>query len=427
MAATFFDGYVTNIVFAGEFDVGQRHILCDAHTKWQRPHLPDYLTELRVGMMVRVEGDTRNGAFVAKSVQVDPRKTRVKTTVEGRGLIQQPPQLRKEGMGQEGKLWVEGYPLHVTPDTTLLAADGTGLVGEQVTANITTNVWATYKAERGSDGALTATLIKFEPNQVDADEQDYHDRAKPRYIDADPGKHKPAQLIFGSKVAVKFDVLPDQEVQDYVRRIGNSLVPQYQKDLPASDPTKIDFRFYVVKVASLWMGNMEDEIDLPNGIVLVQEDVLESFENEAQLAAFLAYCVAHVLEKQDYIYNTRLHRDKYAYLAGAYAGRYGLPVSEVFGLKLQALIVEIAERCDRIGLTYMLQQGYDIRQAALSQRKLDGTLIDDPLGPDETPQPRTVKLMEELQLDYAAINYADLKTNGGAFRAMKAKAHAAAK
>src|SRR5450432_2487584 len=64
-----FDGYVTNIASANEFDVGQRHVLCSPQTKWgHAKHLPNSLAVLRVGAQVYVKGEGHQGAFVAKSV-----------------------------------------------------------------------------------------------------------------------------------------------------------------------------------------------------------------------------------------------------------------------------------------------------------------------------------------------------------------------
>lgn len=418
-----FDGFVTNVVSATEFDVGTRHILCDAATKWKRPKtLPDYATSVRVGTLVRIDGKSRKGAFTAKSVEVSPRKSKLDEKIGGRGLIERGQRLSSDPQGWIETIWVEGFPLEVGPNTSVLDAAGS----EQPAAEINTNMWATYEAVRDGNGALVADRISLEANHVNPDEKEYRDKADPELIPADPGKHKPARLRFGNRAPVKFDLLPE-EVQDYLSKVGNGLVPQYQRDLPATDPTKIKFRFYAVKIPNGWVGNMQDKVDLPNGVVLVSADVLSRLENEAQLAAYLAYCIAHVLEKQDFLNRARLHRDMYAVIAGDAAGLYGLPVVATFDLKLQKLAAEIDERCDRIALTYMLPQGYDIREAALSLLKQDGTSMNNPLDEDEKPPARVEKLMEELQLDYAKTDYSSLKKSREAYAEIRAEAQAAAK
>ncbi|HEY0795798.1 MAG TPA: hypothetical protein VGD64_08450 [Acidisarcina sp.] len=74
-----FDGYVTNIVSPSEFDVGKRHVICDDNTTWQRNStLPEFLTELRVGIAVHVDGEFRDlnhkRTFVATNVHPNPNE-----------------------------------------------------------------------------------------------------------------------------------------------------------------------------------------------------------------------------------------------------------------------------------------------------------------------------------------------------------------
>ena len=61
-----------------------------------------------------------------------------------------------------------------------------------------------------------------------------------------------------------YEIIPNGEIQAYVTDLGRRLVPQYQRDLPDTDPEKIPFKFYVVK---------RDEpgaaVSLPNGVVMV--------------------------------------------------------------------------------------------------------------------------------------------------------------
>lgn len=165
-ASEFFEGYVTNVVSPSEFDVGQRHVTCDAQTRWQRPsNAPEYLATPRVGMQVFVKGESRHGAFVATAVNLDPHKIKVETKLEGRGLIEQAPQLHPDDQGWAGTLWVDGYPLQVTRHTNLVTADGVAFPGDK----ITTNLWATYQASRGSDGTIAVDHIIFGPNPFDPD------------------------------------------------------------------------------------------------------------------------------------------------------------------------------------------------------------------------------------------------------------------
>jgi hypothetical protein len=63
-------------------------------------------------------------------------------------------------------------------------------------------------------------------------------------------------------------------MQERVERIGNGLIPAYQRDLLADDPTKIDFRFQVVDWAK-----RHDAMTLSNGIVLIPEQLVAWLES----------------------------------------------------------------------------------------------------------------------------------------------------
>lgn len=419
-AQNYFEGFVTNIISPKEFDVGERHVQCDAKTKWDRPsHLPDPLAALRVGMLLRVDGGYRNGAYFARTIHIAPHKVKIEADLAGRALIQQPPMLKDTELGLAGTLWVDGYPLQVVPHTVLLSVDGGAVRLEK----ITTNVWADYEARRGDDGLIFATKITFEPNHIDGDEKDLRDKSEPEIIPADPVHHKAGQLKFGAHIPVKWDLIPDQDVQDYVTKVGMSLVPQYQKDLPATDPTKINFRFYAVKVPSGWIGNMEDSFDQPNGIVLVPDTVLGTLENEAQFASWLAMSIANIIEKNYYQHHNRLHGVKYAKLIGS--GLSFVPAiprtGMLAGVIYDKLPYELFERSSRIALTYLLAQGYDIRQVPFTPRIVAGLEVTNPVAPDTEVPPDVADTMEELQLDYANTNYAGLKQNREAFAIIKGK------
>jgi hypothetical protein len=92
---------------------------------------------------------------------------------------------------------------------------------------------------------------------------------------------------------VWYPVPENAALQEGVRRIGMSQVPQYQRDLPDDDPGKIPFRFYAVDEKE-----MRSEIFCDKSLILVPFEAIPSFKNDAELAALLADGVAAEQRRQ---------------------------------------------------------------------------------------------------------------------------------
>jgi hypothetical protein len=425
-----FDGYVTNIVTPMEFDVGSRHVLCDDKTTWQRnSNLPEFLTELRVGIPIHVDGEFRdlnhNRTFVATNVHPNPTLMSAPDgQMQGRGLIYQAPTLHPDGTGI---LWVDGYPLHITPRTKLLAADGSPLQPDKLRPN----QWASYEAIRRSesDSTILATSITVSPNVVDDSEKKFRDKAAPDFTEPDPASGTPGEFKFGKHLALKLELLSDPQVQAYVSKIGNSLIPQYQKELLDSDPAKINFRFYVFRQPSKWKGKFPDAMSYPGGMVLIPDNVLATLDNESQLAALLSNCIAGAIEKDIYLHLTRLKIQGYGALGGdALMGFFPLevlPIAIPNEVSLANFIRDMNQRASRIGLTYMLQQGYDIREAPFAWTIAANREERNPMKAGVPAPTMASTLMESLQLDYPTTEYAALKTDREAFAAIQARLIAA--
>jgi hypothetical protein len=75
--------------------------------------------------------------------------------------------------------------------------------------------------------------------------------------------------------------------------VGGKVIPAYQKTLPETDRTRINFRFYVVDAP-----NLRVPWPLPSGIILVPVESMERMQNDSQLAALLADRVACLIEQQ---------------------------------------------------------------------------------------------------------------------------------
>src|SRR5262249_13762445 len=89
----------------------------------------------------------------------------------------------------------------------------------------------------------------------------------------------------------KYKLVPNDAVQEYVTNLGQSLIPEYLKAIPDSDPAKLNFRFFVV------MNKEPNASALPNGILLIHSSMFDVVENEAQLAAVIGHEIAHATQE----------------------------------------------------------------------------------------------------------------------------------
>lgn len=428
-----FDGYITNVPSATEFEVGQRHIECDSKTKLSIQYLipgnentPETdttldKTPLHIGMAIHVKGTFQQGKarFIAKEINIflnfdlDPHPEQ---SLTGIGLIQQLPQIHREEPGWLGTLWISGYPVQLTEQTKLLSAKG----GELSLEEIHPNMFATYHAVRKRDNSILASEISFSPNIIDEKEKEYRKKTEPEIDEPDYKNHTPGTVKY--HLAWALNILPDKDLQDYVREVGNSLVPQYQKDLPASDPAKIDFRFYLINHPSKWKtGTMDDVSSSPNGVILIPENVLAALENEAQLAALLSNAIAASLEKEFYNHRGRINTQNYIGLASNLGGLYTFPLSIGNSIAVDNLMFQLNERADRIGLQYLLQAGYDIRQAAFVSVIATNHVFKNPVSSRSNSPARVRSLMNDLRLDYTSTDYTNLKLNREAYQQMLTK------
>jgi hypothetical protein len=134
---------------------------------------------------------------------------------------------------------------------------------------VAAGVWVHYEGIRDKTGDLIASKVDFLPPKP------AHAKAV-KYVEEMPWRFEPPQSALPSQASSKsgdqppYDVsdqdavltregsvhfgpiggthrVPaDQALQSRVRRIGMSLVPAYQKQLPPDDPAKIQFRFYAL-------------------------------------------------------------------------------------------------------------------------------------------------------------------------------------
>lgn len=245
--------------------------------------------------------------------------------------------------------------------------------------DVTTNVWLDYKGKQQADGTVLAGEARFKSNLPNprAQKTREHTNYDPTRV-TKPGSIA-GKLVLGPN-AMEIPTWHDAAMQARVAAVGKRLVPGYQRQLPDSDETKIDFRFYVTK-GDRWLRSV---VALPSGIILVPHQVVDHMQNDSQLATVIADAIAVEIEAQDDRMMKGVRPTGKQFTAGVAedAGIYGaesiVPGLDYAFLGDYALGTSSARRTlekqfrqsARVSLSLMHEAGYDIGEAPIAWRRL---------------------------------------------------------
>jgi len=152
-------------------------------------------------------------------------------------------------------------------------------------------------------------------------------------------------------------LIKDERVNDYITRLGNSI-------LARSGNVLFTFRFSVIRSSAI------NAFATPGGYVYVNRGLINLCENESELAGVLAHEIAHVnsrhiaqqIEKSQKINMASLA----AVLAGVFLGGGGVGTEAALGLTMATSTAlslkysrENEEEADRLGMAYLVSTGYD--------------------------------------------------------------------
>jgi hypothetical protein len=151
--------------------------------------------------------------------------------------------------------------------------------------------WLNYKAHRNDNGTYTVTaaelrLPPFGPN----DKHVWNPVALVAPSEKGPGKFQPAHLIGPWKLPYNPSALAR------LQRVGQSVIPAWERSLPEGAPDKWPIAFYVLAGGRSLGG--KDCLSFPNGTILVWQKTLATLKRDDELAGLLSGCVAEVLEEQ---------------------------------------------------------------------------------------------------------------------------------
>lgn len=362
-------GYVTRVASGSDFDVNGFRILCGGNTLTlvltNAQQIPTTQgcpqTSPYVGEVVNVYGaiSKKKHAVVASRIEF-PLPVRV--VISGSAVIEALKKSDSAGSQPANLLSrADGFWIRIDGKTELNLAPSPGSL-----ADVKPGDWIEYKGKQGADGVITAATVKIVRNALGKGEKRFREKQDfdPTAVPAS-AKQGRASLAFKGIDPKRFPPYNDAAMQARVNEIGEKLIPGFERDLPDSDPAKINFRFQVIDTK--WF---RDALTLPSGIILIPRQVVERMQNNSQLATVLADNIACALERQTY-------RDLPASHA-LVAGEIGADVvgAIVPGVSLVApalgygggkeMQTKAEEQSGRVSLGLLHDAGYDIDEAPMS-------------------------------------------------------------
>jgi Zn-dependent protease with chaperone function len=304
-------------------------------------------------------------------------------------------------------------------DETSAAEEAIGAGPLTSLADIGPGVIMTYAGVEQADGTVLTSKVTFVRNEMEKGERSLWKQLKIKEKPAKFLEGKPGELKVGN---AKYKVLPNQEVQDYVNRVGQSLIPVYQRNLRDGDPNKIPFRFTVV------MQKGFNAAAYPNGVVIVHDDIFRILENEAQLSAVLAHEIAHATQEHGYrqLQHNKKRRQALA-VASIFAAAMGYyAISNIVDLVNAAMINgygrTMENQADRVGLQYMVDAGYDPREAPRVWKLVTKIHGDMPTNffwstHDSNTERRSFEMLT-IRNSFSDLDFSQLKVNEPEFEQM---------
>jgi len=388
-------GYITNVVSPTVFEIDDVKVSRSEslifNLENQDAAVQFKPENIRVGTEIEVEGmlDAETNELKASKVTVDLDQFRKlkNTTV----LSRTPEGIVKGEKGWSGIFWADGRQIRINETTQVLfelnkseqkavetAAKNPKAKTPSETANadddefgnseplkdisdVKAGMFATFEGIEQPDGAILASRIIFVKNELEKGEGNLWKSLKltektPNFTEGEPGELKVSSVG-------KFKLLPNKEVQDYVERIGQSLVPAYQKNLADDDPQKIHFKFYVIR------SKEANAFALANGVVVINSGMITTLENEAQLAAVIAHEISHSTQEHTWRAMNKDKNKRTALMVGSVAAALlGVPAAADALTLINAAMINgysrrLEDQADRIGLEYMVAANYDPREA----------------------------------------------------------------
>lgn len=351
-------GYITRSVSISDFDVNGYGI----HSSSQTEHRKGSLQLSKNG------GDVFFGELVAVYGKIDHKRHKIEATkitflepeprtLSGIAVIDR---ILKPVNGSDLLLRADGYVMKVGSGTTVSYASPLAALGD-----VKANRWINYHGVLNPDGILVTDTASFHINKVSDREDKLLKKTSydPAAVPADAKQSTASKYLLGWNPK-KTPPYKDQAMQERISRIGANLIPSYQRQLPAGDPSKIAFQFQVVD-----RPKSNEAFVFPSGIILIPYQVVERLQNDSQVAAVLAYNMAIALEKQEYrmqpAYTSMSVADFATTVGGAFVPGLSLASLAMYP-KSKSMETDLFNQSGRVSLGLLHDAGYDIQQAPVA-------------------------------------------------------------
>ncbi|MDZ7773938.1 MAG: M48 family metalloprotease [Balneolaceae bacterium] len=171
------------------------------------------------------------------------------------------------------------------------------------------------------------------------------------------------------QIQQQYGVYPDEEIQDYVDRVGRSMleVSHMRREDSQQKYRETEFTFRVLD------SPVVNAFALPGGYVYVTRGLLAHLENEAQLAVVLGHEIGHVAARHASQRALEQQVGQLALLGGAIAGQelLGVPGGDILAAGSQAAQFlflsysrEDERESDALGVEYAARQRYEAAEGA---------------------------------------------------------------
>ena len=364
-------GYVTRANSGSDFDVNGIHIVCSGVRRGA--------LESAHGIKVSALGCPGDAPFIGEALIVDGARdekantfyaTRIENQSQQLGkisgsavIVAVPAQKSKAAQSSGFVIRADGYRIRITGKTKMEWNPPLPSLVEMCAGD-----WIKYKGKLDAAGVLEASFVGIGPGAIGSREEKLRadNEYDPSAVPAKSRQNFLRDAVAGNFDPKKFPPFQDPEMQARIVKIGNSLIPAFQRALPASDPTKIDFRFQLIDTKLL-----RDALALPSGIILVPHQVVERMQNDSQLATVLADGIARILERQNYRTDREHNLTHAAMFAGPFVPYAGSDIVGGGAYTEMGILKKEREQRGRVSLALLHDAGYDVNQAPIAWWLLD--------------------------------------------------------
>jgi predicted Zn-dependent protease len=162
------------------------------------------------------------------------------------------------------------------------------------------------------------------------------------------------EIALGRQLAAEVDrqskLVTDPLITEYVNRVGQNLVLHSDAKVP-----------FTIKVID---SNEINAFALPGGFLYVNRAVLETADNEAELAGVMAHEIGHVAARHGVEQASKANLINYGSVPLIFLGGWGgLAIRQAAGLAVPITFLkfsrEMESEADRLGAQYLWAAGYD--------------------------------------------------------------------